>query len=592
MILSSEALKQEEYVPTQETTPPKLGLVWDKEREPEKVVTDCKENFPVLKEILSKAIISNKGLSTNLIIEGDNYHALSVLNYTHKGQVDLIYIDPPYNLGNGDFTYNDRFVDKNDSYRHSKWLQFMEKRLRLAKGLLSGEGSIFVSIDDNEYPRLILLMEDIFGESNIKTICVKMSESSGVKMSSVNEQGTIPKLKEYIVIAKKNGVSGIHMHKIPKEKWDDEYNLIITNTSKEEIDKIKSIQRNTDRSNKELQYLNRIISQWEFISLSKYLNHLNKVNAKKINAEMFKVENSYRIVRTAAMSGKSNMVAIEKNRTHTTNKFFSIATPNNKICIIKPFKKTSRKPRSEVLFASDHLGVHPGDLWVDIKTTGLDGEGGVSFKNGKKPLSLIKRIINTNPRKSITVVDFFSGSGTTGEAVLSTNKEDGGNRRFILCTNNENKICTRITYPRIKNSIEGYNNKEPLGGNIRYFKTDFVSCKDKASDRVKAKLMKNATEMICIKEDAFDQAGSSNCKSFKIFKGRNIYLGILFDEGSLNAFREEIKRINRNTAVYVFALFGLGQYEDKFKSLKNVQISTVPEAIMKVYKRLFFGIKA
>ena len=588
--MGSEALKLEEkLVSFPEVKPQKLGLVWDKERELEKVVIDCKEKFPILKEISSKAIISDESSPTNLIIEGDNYHALSVLNYTHKGKIDLIYIDPPYNLGNGDFIYNDQFVDKNDSYRHSKWLQFMEKRLRLAKNLLSQEGSIFVSIDDNEYPRLVLLMEDIFGENTIKTICVKMSESSGVKMSSVNEQGTIPKLKEYIVIAKKNGVVGIHINKIPKDAWDEEYNTIITNTSKREINKIKNIQHDTNRTNEEIEYFNQTISLWTTISLSKYLEIYNQ--NKNIDDKKFRQENAYRIVRTAAMSGKSNEIAIKKNRILSNQNFFSIITPKKKICIIKPFKTTSKKPRSEVLFASDHLGFHPGDLWMDIKTTGIDSEGGVSFKNGKKPLSLIKRIINTNIKKSITVLDFFSGSGTTGEAVLSINKEDGGDRKFILCTNNESEICTKKTYPRVRNAIEGYKNREPLGGNVRYFKTNFIPYRDRASDSVKAKLMENATEMICIKEDAFEPVGNKKRKSFKIFKGRNIYLGILFDEASLNAFREEVKKINRNTAIYVFALFGLGQYENKFTILKNVQIVPVPEAIMEVYKRLFYGIK-
>ena len=159
----------------------KYGLVWDSEREPEQVVLDCENSLPILEHITSKTIHTCND-EDNILIEGDNYHALSVLNYTHKEKIDVIYIDPPYNTGSKDFIYNDHYVNNEDTYRHSKWLNFMNKRLNLAKGLLKKDGVIFASIDDNEYPRLILLFEKIFGENNLKTIVVKMSETSGLKM--------------------------------------------------------------------------------------------------------------------------------------------------------------------------------------------------------------------------------------------------------------------------------------------------------------------------------------------------------------------------------------------------------------------------
>src|SRR3990167_8555483 len=146
----------------------KYGLVW--EEKPEEVIDMCKKKLPVLKEVKNKEIITDKNKPMNLLIEGDNYHALSVLNYTHAKKVDVIYIDPPYNTGNKDFIFNDRFVDKEDGYRHSKWLSFMEKRLKLAKNLLKDTGVIFISIDDNEMAQLKLLMDDknkgLFGEEN------------------------------------------------------------------------------------------------------------------------------------------------------------------------------------------------------------------------------------------------------------------------------------------------------------------------------------------------------------------------------------------------------------------------------------------
>ena len=145
----------------------KYGLVWDEERVPEKVVTDCQDKLPVLTEVKDKEITTAKNEPTHILIEGDNYHALSVLNYTHKGKIDLIYIDPPYNTGKADeFMYNDKYVDINDGYRHSKWLSFMNKRLVLAKNLLTDKGVIFLAIDDNEVAQLKLLCCQVFGEEN------------------------------------------------------------------------------------------------------------------------------------------------------------------------------------------------------------------------------------------------------------------------------------------------------------------------------------------------------------------------------------------------------------------------------------------
>ena len=224
----------------------KYGLVW--EDKPENVVEQCKTELPVLVEVKDKEIITDTNKPVNLLIEGNNYHALSVLNYTHKGKIDVIYIDPPYNTGNKDFVYNDQYVDKEDAYRHSKWISFMHKRLVLSKALLKSNGAIFISIDDNEYPRLMILIEEIFGENKLKTVCVKMSEATGVKMASVVKNGRIPKLKEYLVIAKRDGIKNIYLEKLPKEKWDNENKTIIKNISEKEINQVKEIRDNEYRT--------------------------------------------------------------------------------------------------------------------------------------------------------------------------------------------------------------------------------------------------------------------------------------------------------------------------------------------------------
>ena len=143
----------------------KYGLVW--EDKPEDVEERLREELPVLIEDTGKAIISEDAdAPRHILIEGDNLEALTALAYTHEGKIDVIYIDPPYNTGNKDFVYNDQFVDKEDSYRHSKWLSFMSRRLRIAKRLLSDKGVIFISIDDNEQAQLKLLCDEVFRTAN------------------------------------------------------------------------------------------------------------------------------------------------------------------------------------------------------------------------------------------------------------------------------------------------------------------------------------------------------------------------------------------------------------------------------------------
>lgn len=139
----------------------KYGLVWEQHEEAVDVM--MQDNIPVFTEVAEKEIVAAPGEGFNFILEGDNLHSLRLLEKTHKGRIDLIYIDPPYNTGNKDFVYDDAFVDKTDLFSHSKWLSFMEKRLRIAGQLLSDNGVIFISIDDNEQAPLKMLCDDLFG---------------------------------------------------------------------------------------------------------------------------------------------------------------------------------------------------------------------------------------------------------------------------------------------------------------------------------------------------------------------------------------------------------------------------------------------
>ncbi len=565
------------------------GLVW--EDKDEAVAQLCRTRLPVLALDIKRSITTDTQSPTHVIIEGDNYHALSALNFTHAGKIDLIYIDPPYNTGNKDFIYNDNYVDAEDTYKHSKWLSFMEKRLRLAHNLLNEQGSIFVSIDDNEYPRLVMLMELIFGEKNIKTIAVKMSEATGVKMSSVLATGRIPKLKEYLVIAKKDGIRDLHIDKLPKEEWDDEYKQLITNLSQEELELIKTVKDNPSRTEAEIHSLSELLARMSYEPISKTFKDLGLKNKKE--QLDFKYENAWRIFRTASLEGGAKKLAIETKKSFSVApNFFLITTPRDKAYVIDgSVNPDTPSPRSKVLFADEYLTIHPGDFWSDIKTTGLENEGGVEFKNGKKPLKLIDRIIRTNRKNDITVLDFFAGSGTTGEAVLRLNHSDGGKRQVILATYNREpegtqNIVDEACYPRVSNHILGINGREKLGGNLAFFSTDFVD-QGKNDDQTRSNMLSRCEDLICLREGTFEKGVDT--EEFKLFTSPKKRTAIIFDPESIDDCLSQINSQPDQTPIsfYIFSLSG-DNYESEFSELSvPFELRAIPEAILAVYRRIF-----
>jgi len=203
--------------------------------------------------------------------------------------------------------------------------------------------------------------------------------------------------------------------------------------------------------------------------------------------------------------------------------FFSVITPQNKLYIIKgTFNHETKLPWCKVLFADDYLTVHPGDFWSNIKTTGLDNEGGIHFTNGKKPIKLLERLIKSVNKNTFTVLDFFAGSGTVGEVVLKLGKEQNKNINYIICTNNEENICKNATYPRQKYAIDKY------GGNLQYFKTSLIK-KKKNRDQVKIDLTLRCTEMLCVKENIFNL--ETEADDYKIFSSnkKNEFLCVYYN---------------------------------------------------------------
>ena len=519
----------------------KYGLVW--EDKPEDVVEMCKEKLPVLKEVKGKEIITDKNKPMNLLIEGDNYHALSVLNYIHKGKIDVIYIDPPYNTGNKDFKYNDRFVDKEDGFRHSKWLNFMGKRLKLAKNLLKIGGVIFISIDDNEQAQLKIICDNIFGESNFVS-----QVTWHRKRGKDNSAKYLSRVHEYILIY------GRDVNKLVFNKIDLSQQTLTQYTNPDgdvrgNYRKLALWRRGGQGGSKSFPFTTK-----EGLSVPSRSWLVNEDTMKRLDQE-------------------------------------------NKLVVIG--KGLYRK-----LFLSEHDGSIPETIWLDVSNTAnatdmIKDIFGKSPFDTPKPIELIERILKIGGNKNSIVLDFMAGSGTTGHAVLKLNKEDNGDRKFILCTNNEeldsngnkikHKICSDVCYPRIEKVIKGYKNTKKenvagLGGNLKYFKTDFVDYKE-STDRNKIKLTKEAVEMLCVKEGTFELV--LNNEDFKIFKNHDHYAGIIFDQLAIEDFKKAIKGIKGKISVYIFSL-GDDSFEDEFEDIKQkVKLSPIPEAILKVYRRIY-----
>ena len=182
-----------------ELTKKKYGLIWEEHEE--RVDKELETKIPTFEEVKDKEIVSNPEDKFNFLLEGDNLHSLYLLEKTHKGLIDVIYIDPPYNTGNNDFTYGDTVLSKEDEFKHSKWLSFMERRLKIAKNLLSDKGIIFISIDDNEQSELKLLCNDIFGENNfVSTLHWKKKKQPSYL------HGQVAGIMEYILIYSKDRI--------------------------------------------------------------------------------------------------------------------------------------------------------------------------------------------------------------------------------------------------------------------------------------------------------------------------------------------------------------------------------------------------
>lgn len=514
----------------------RYGLVWMDV--PEAFEDDVENKLPILKEMPKLAIKNNDGKPTHILIEGDNYHALTCLNYTHKGKIDVVYIDPPYNTGSDGFRYKDKRildkypdgteVPKDHPFRHSYWLSFMAKRLELAKDILKESGVIFISIDDNEFAQLKILCDEIFGEKNfINQIIWKKTNS--------------PKFQSF-------GLGNQHESVFVYAKDKNKLNL------------------------------NRVYKPFDVKSLKPYAYKDERGKFRLIELEAKGLQNN-----------EGRRKSVFKGREAAW--LYSLNTLNEwdeKGLIYKT--KNGRYAKKQYL--DDMDGVLIADIWIDEEIAPLQGssEEYISFET-QKPLSLIKRILKLSSDKNSIILDFFAGSGTTGEAVIGLNEDDKGLRQFILVTNNDevvngtrHKIMSDVCYPRIKKISKASKN------GVKFYKTAFIGKNNilNATDQDKIELAHNAGELLAIAENTLDLTKQN--KFYQLFENGNKekYTAVYFREelDKFDEFIEIVKKLKKQTAVYIFS-WGNEEDIEEFDDIEQIKIKTIPLPILEIYKQIY-----
>lgn len=494
-----------------ELTKKKYGLIWEEHEE--RVDKELETQIPTFEEIKDKEIIPNPDDKFNFLLEGDNLHSLYLLEKTHKGKIDVIYIDPPYNTGNKDFMYNDTYIDSENEYRHSKWLSFMERRLNLAKSLLNDSGYIFISINYREQAQLKLLCDDIFGEGNL--IGEISWESTTQPINSGNARFGLQQKTEWILVYAKNNLY-------------------------KKCFKLKEIDNGLKYPHKGK------LGKCRF-------EVIEKSDAGGYKRDTMKFE----ILGHKPRAGKRWQIGIETAQ---------YLIEHDRIEIVNGIVKKAVYPEDEL----DRIKYSPFWSHFSSKEVGTAQNGkdelnsilskAVGFDT-VKPINLIKEIL-CHFDNDITILDFFAGSGTTGQAVIELNKKDNGTRQFILCTNNENNICKDITYPRLKNIILGYKNIDGIKSNLKYYRCTYIPRINTEKENLHNNLLINIKNLIQLENGI-------EIDDNKI----RVYLS----EFELDKFSTNQEELDVCEKVYISSDILLTTEQEKIFEDNNIEVYIIPE---------------
>lgn len=544
----------------------KYGLVW--EDKPEDVEERLRESLPVLREVKDKAILSDDPDAPNhILIEGDNLEALTALSYTHEGKIDVIYIDPPYNTGNKDFIYNDSFVDTEDSYRHSKWLSFMNKRLKIAKKLLSEKGVIFISIDDNEQANLKLLCDEIFGGiNNVGNICRATGTTTGQDANKIGSS------LDYCLVYRRTEnfqLGGLPLSEKDLKRFKDRDEKGSFSTL--QLRKTGNADRREDRPNMFYPVIAPDGTEVYPFGPGDYLSR-------------------WRVAKSSLESLlKDNMIVWKKDETI-------------KQIVVDGFVKSMWTPY--VKYYSEGRTKQVSNLFQELegnKKASLqlkDIFGGKGLFEYPKPVEFLNILLTIGSSTDSTIFDFFAGSGTTLHATMQLNAEDGGHRQCILVTNNENNICEEVTYERNKRVINGYTTPKGVevaglkSNTLRYYKTEYIS-RDRTQKNMRD-LVAVATDLLCIKEDLYEERKTFGRFKLKphlarYFNDGKAHMLIIYREELIDEIAAEIKTMDFGTIRLKIYVFSPGRYPftDNFREVEDkVELVALPAAIYDAYQKV------
>ncbi len=541
----------------------KYGLVW--EDKPEDAERRMLTELPVLEEVPERAIISDAPDAPNhILIEGDNLEALTALSYTHSGKIDVIYIDPPYNTGNKDFVYNDSFVDKEDGYRHSKWLSFMSKRLKIAKGLLSEKGVIFISIDDNEQAQLKMLCDEIFGGENFFTNILWQSTPGS------NTGNAIKTVTEYVLMFSKQkqlvDINSRPIEDTAKYKFQDKHLEHRGPFIPNKLDRRMTGSHYSDALNYPIETPDGTLL-YPGCSTEKQEHWNWRWSKQKVE---WGIANDF--IMFNQKNGKWAIYFKQYLKVDNNDKPIERALPYQNL-VLEDAMNAARGTREVMDIFSEKKFDYP------------------------KPLSLITFVLNMVSKHNSTILDFFAGSGTTLHATMQLNSEDGGHRQCILVTNNENGICENVTYERNRRVIQGYTTPkgEEVPGlthnNLRYYKTKFLPRKQTVKN--KRALVEASTDLLCIKNNVYREQTHFAGKRLKTSCARYFDDGktkmlVIYNELTVDAFADTIYKmdVEGKILIYMFSATRYA-YDDNFEDvLDKVELCALPAAIYDAYKNI------
>ena len=522
----------------------KFGLVW--EDNPEEIVEFSKKHLPYLVKDEKKSFASKTKTENNILLEGDNYQSLLALTATHTGKIDCIYIDPPYNTGAKDWIYNNDYVDSNDTYRHSKWLSMMKNRLQLAKVLLKDDGVLICAIDENEFTRLGLLIEKIF--SNHENHCITIVHNPrGVQGRNFSYT------HEYAYFSFQRGQKVIGDRRIPLEevKWSN----------------LRNWGGESERSDAKNCFYPVVIEGEEIVGFGDVAldnEHPNQNVEKKGQILVYPVdrngiERKWRYARQT----------VEEVREHLRVKKI---VDGFDIEIGKPFETVRTMWRDPK---------YDANIWGTKLVEALVPNNGFDFpKSVWTTYDCIAPVVRE--RKDAIILDFFAGSGTTGHAVQILNSEDGGKRRFILCTNNENGIAENVTYKRLKavsKKVGGYEEITGLDFSLNYLKIENLIKSENYDEKI-IDFSDLAIPFIQLMEDAFEVVIKSD--SYSIFKSNSRCVGIYysFDPVDMQIFRELLLKQSGFLTAYIATLDQQGLQKFDLYGWEGITVNTLPAEIV------------